>query len=841
MDKVNMTKGLTNTEVEEQKKLGNVNVTTIKVGNSNKDIIIKNSMTIFNLLNLILAVVLFVIGSYKNMLFIFSIISNTSIGIYQEIKAKRIIEKLSFLKQEKVEVIREGEKASIHKEELVLNDIICLKKGDQIPVDAISLENGMDVDESMITGESDFIEKQTGDFIYSGSLVMQGTAKAQVQAVGNHTFISKLAKEASVLKKAKSKIQQQIDKILKIIVIGIIPISILVLLNQFVFSSLDLSVIPQRKTAIIGTAATITSLIPEGLVLLTSVALALGVIKLSRMNVLTQELSAIETLARVDVLCLDKTGTITEGQMNVEQVLYYAEEKPEVDKIMSFIISLDEEQNASMEALKKYFDTSQKSNFELETYHPFSSETKYQSIELKGGSTYNLGAFDLVAKELTTKQNADIEKALDEGYRILALSQSKPSEKDSLVCLILLKDKPKKEAKRILEYFEKQGTKIKIILGDHPKTVSLIAKEVGLEADYVGLSELPDDEKEFKKIVEEKTIFGRITPERKRDIIASLKSNGHTVGMIGDGINDILALKKSDCPIALGSGNEATKSVAQFILLKNDFSVLPDILKEGRKVINNITRVASMNLLRVIYTFTLTVLLLITHHLFPLESINLMMMGIFTVGIPSALLVLEKDEKRNEEDILQKIRNNALPTGIIIGVAIFAMLALAYKFPIYTSFTNGHVVTHYKEFISDVTLIIGSVQLFSLYLLCRPLSRFRAIVITGMTALFYGTYFIEPVTKFLGIAPFTSFRFLIPTSICILLILIIRAFFSKEVKMRSKKLILLISCLLLVSGFSFTKLRQYSVRAMTDSPQYKKILVNNWEKSQLNKENTNEK
>lgn len=355
MDKVNMTKGLTNTEVEEQKKLGNVNVTTIKVGNSNKDIIIKNSMTIFNLLNLILAVVLFVIGSYKNMLFIFSIISNTSIGIYQEIKAKRIIEKLSFLKQEKVEVIREGEKASIHKEELVLNDIICLKKGDQIPVDAISLENGMDVDESMITGESDFIEKQTGDFIYSGSLVMQGTAKAQVQAVGNHTFISKLVKEASVLKKAKSKIQQQIDKILKIIVIGIIPICI------FIFR---------------------------------------------------------------------------------------------------------------------------------------------------------------------------------------------------FVC-----DSTKKDSNH----------------------------------------------------------------------------------------------------------------------------------------------------------------------------------------------------------------------GIIIGVAIFAMLALAYKFPIYTSFTNGHVVTHYKEFISDVTLIIGSVQLFSLYLLCRPLSRFRAIVITGMTALFYGTYFIEPVTKFLGIAPFTSFRFLIPTSICILLILIIRA------------------------------------------------------------------
>ena len=776
-----MTEGLSNAEVEEQKRLGNLNIMTVKVGNSNKDIIIKNSMTLFNLLNLVLAVVLFIIGSYKNMLFIFSIISNTSIGIYQEIKAKRIIEKLSFLKQDKVEVIRAGEQVSIEKEELVLKDIICLKKGVQVPVDAICLEEGLDVDESMITGESDFIEKHVGDFIYSGSLVMQGASKAQVQAVGNHTFISKLTKEASVLKKSKSKIQQQIDKILKIIAIGIIPISILVLLNQFVFSSLNLSVIPQRKMAIVGTSTTITSLIPEGLVLLTSVALALGVIKLSQMDVLTQELSAIETLARVDVLCLDKTGTITEGQMNVENVLYY-NDKAETNDIISYIISLDKEQNSSMEALTKYFTSGQ--------------------------------------------QNTS--------HNVLG-------EKSQLLCLIFLKDRPKKEAKKILEYFEKQGTQIKIISGDHPKTVSLIAKEVGLEADYIGLSELPESEKELQEVVEEKTIFGRITPERKRDIIAALQANGHTVGMIGDGINDILALKKSDCPIALGSGNEATKSVAQFILLKNDFSVLPNILKEGRKVINNITRVASMNLLRVIYIFTLTVLLLITRHLFPLESINLMMMGIFTVGIPSALLVLEKDEKRNEDDILQKIRDNALPTGIIIGIAIFVMFSLAYKFPIYTTFTDGHFVTHYKEFISDVTLVIGSVQLFSLYLLCRPLSRFRAIVIVGMTALFYGTYFISPVTKFLGIAPFKSFRFVIPTIICILMILMVRALFSKNIKRKTKKIAILLVGLALISGFSFTKLRQYNAKAAIERPQYKKILVDNWERSQVNKENVNER
>ncbi|MFZ2576457.1 MAG: HAD-IC family P-type ATPase [Lactococcus hircilactis] len=836
MNQTNIKTGLTEKEVETQKKLGHVNITTTKAGNSTRDIIIKNTMTLFNLLNVILALVLLVIGSYKNMLFIFSIISNTGIGIYQEIKAKRTIEKLSLLKESHVEVIRDGKNIEIAKEALVLNDLFYLKKGGQVPVDAVAVENRLYVDESMITGESDFIEKSIGDFIYSGSLVMQGSAKAQVQAVGDQTFMSQLMKEATTLKKSRSKIQQQIDKILKIIVIGIVPITIIVILNQFFFSHLNLAVSGQREVAIIGVAATITSLIPEGLVLLTSVALAVGVVKLSKMNVLTQELSAIETLARVDVLCLDKTGTITEGKMNVENVLYYSEDHQKIAEVISYLITQDEEQNSSMVALKQYFGNSHRT-FELLDYTPFTSETKKQTMRLKNEGTFTLGAFDLVANTCSPQQEKEIQNALNQGYRILALAHKPEQEhaQNRIVSLILLKDQPKKEAKRILKYFADQGTEIKIISGDHPKTVSNIAGDVGLVGDYIGQSDFPDDVVTFQKMVEEKTIFGRVTPERKRDIIASLQKNGHTVGMIGDGINDILALKKSDCPIALGSGNEATKSVAQFVLLKNDFSVLPDILKEGRKVINNITRVASMNLLRVIYTFVLTVLLVLTQHLFPLESINLMLMGIFTVGVPSALLVLEKDEKRNEEDILKKIMKNAVPTGIVIGICIFAMLILAYKFPIYTVFNEGQFVAHYKDYVSDVTLVIGSVQLFTLYLLCRPLTRFRAMVITGMTALFYGTYFIPPVTSFLGIEPLKSFRFIIPTVLCILAILLVRLLMDQKQKNQKVKLILVVASLALFLSFSYVKVKQYHTKVMTENVQYKQILIETWDQAQLNK------
>lgn len=841
MNKIFEEKGLSQAEVEKQKARGKINKTTVEASRSIREIIIKNTMTLFNFLNLALAVVVVAIGSYKNTLFILSVFINTGIGIYQEIKAKRIIEKLSILKQNKAEVIRDGQRMTIPKEELVVDDLLCLSKGNQVPVDTVSLETGLYVDESMITGESDIVEKQVGDLIYSGCLVMQGSIKTKVQAVGNDTFISKLTSEAKTFKKAKSKIQQYIDKILKIIVIGILPVTFLVLLNQFFLTHLQLSVISQRETAILGSAAAISSLIPEGLVLLTSVALAAGVIKLSTMHVLAQDLSAIETLARVDVLCLDKTGTITEGKMTVEKVIAYAENEAEIEQIVAFIIAQDTEQNASTAALKTKF-TNQALDFELVKYVPFSSEIKQQAVEIKGKGVYALGAFDLITNKLDEKVKNDVESAMRQGYRVLGLAHSFSSiqngklPKDSqMLGLILLKDRPKKEAKQILEYFEKQGTEIKIISGDHPDTVLSIAEDVGLTGAALSLAELPHEPEQLQKAVEQTTVFGRITPERKRDLVAALQANGRTVAMVGDGINDILALKKSDCAIALGSGNEATKSVAQFVLLENDFSVLPTVVQEGRKVINNINRVAGMNLLRVIYTFALILLLVVSRKLFPLESINLTLMGIFTVGIPSTLLILEKDERRVEDDFFKRIMVNAVPAGILIGITIFVMLILPYRFPIYSILNGEHLSADYGAYLSDVTLIIGSVQLFALYLLCRPLSRYRAMVIVGMTAVFYATYFIPPVTSFLGIAPLRSARFILPTLICIVLLLIIRMLILGGKRVNKSRLTLLSVVLVLLGVFASMKLNQLQHKTFKDRKVYTRNLSENWYKVQQSK------
>lgn len=829
--------GLTTKEVEEQKKIGNTNVVTIKSGISIKEIVRKNCITLFNFINVLLAILLIIIGSYKNMLFIFSIIINTGSGIYQEIKAKKVLEKLSILNSEKSIVIREGKKSRIIKEDIVLNDILYLTKGEQIPVDSICIEGNLEVDESMLTGESDLVVKGEGDYLYSGSIVMQGQAKVRVCAVGNNTFINKLTGEAKVIKRAKSQIQQQIDKILKIISFGIIPIILIIILSQFFFSSFDFSEIEHRKKAVVGITTIITSLIPEGLVLLTSMALAVGVIKLSKKSVLTQEFSAIETLARVDVLCLDKTGTITEGDMKVKKILYYSEKKVEIDQVLSYIVKLDTEHNFSIKALKRYFNE-YKGDYVLQEYIPFCSETKKQSVKIEHMGTYTLGAFDLVVEQINKKQEEDLRDALSKGFRVLALSHYEYNTplKSKLMCFILLKDTPKKEAKQIIEYFKKQGTEIKIISGDHPQTVSLIANEVGMEGKHISLSEFPTDKQSFKQMVEKYTFFGRVTPEVKRDIVETLQSNGHTVGMIGDGINDVLALKKSDCPIALGKGNEATKSVSQFVLLNNDFSVLPEILLEGRKVINNITRLASMNLLRVIYIFVLSLLIVGTKQVFPLESINLMLMGIFTIGIPSAVLILEKNIERNKENIFFNILKLALPVGIVLGGTIFGLFMLSYKFPIYTSIFEGKIVSDYKLFLSEVTLIIGTIQLFSLYLLSKPFTKFRTSVFIGVSILFYGTYFIPVITTFLGIAPIKNFRFLVPTIMCVLLITIIRVVSRKEIKYKKFKIISLLSILIIIFSLSSQLILQKTSSLESEYPKdFRKVLMEKWKEAQLNR------
>lgn len=505
--------GLTQAQVEAHLLKGEVNIATTSASRTTKEIILHNTLTLFNFLNLLLFCMVLFIGSLKNLLFILSVVFNTGIGIYQEIKAKKTIESLSILKQAKVLVLRDGIETQVNKEDIVLDDILFLTKGMQVPVDVRSLEEGLVVDESLITGESEFIKKHIGDEIYSGSLVMQGNTKVQVISVGNNTYVSKLTVEAKAFAMTKSQIQKNIDRILKWITIIILPATIAVFLDQYNFLE-----IIGTNAVILKAVAAMIGIMPEGLVLLTSVALAAGVLKLSTLGTLTQELPAIETLARVDTICLDKTGTITEGKMSVENVLYYGDNQSEIDDIIAFIVSRDAEQNMSTIALQSKFQTPQKT-YDVVDYLPFSSELKLQAMEIAGQGTYLLGAFDMIVSELPAAVKADIEQYLKSGNRIIGLAHSqghlidKGVPKDaSLLALILIKDVVKEDARDIIAYFKSQDVDVKIISGDYPDTVAAIAKDVGVTGKAIISADIPEDMATLQRVVKETSIFGRVTP-----------------------------------------------------------------------------------------------------------------------------------------------------------------------------------------------------------------------------------------------------------------------------------------------------------------------------------------
>lgn len=762
---IDMNHGLTLSQVKERLEQGKVNVTTASASKSTKEIILYNSMTLFNFLNVLLFALVLFTGSFKNMMFILSIIFNTGIGIYQEVKAKKTIESLSILNQASVSVIRDGIMCQVDKEALVLDDILVLKKGMQVPVDVTCLEDGLMVDESLITGESDLIEKHIGDSIYSGSLVMQGNAKVQTTSVGDQTYVSQLTVEAKTFGVNKSQIQKHIDRILKWITIIIIPATVLVFLDQSKF--LD---IVGTNAVILKAVAAVIGMMPEGLVLLTSVALAAGVLKLSTMGTLAQELPAIETLARVDTICLDKTGTITEGKMSVESVLYYADNQAEIDDLIAFIVSRDEEQNMSTLALQTRFSRP-KRDYDITYQLPFSSDLKLQAMEISGKGTYLLGAFDMIVPELSETVQADIASALSSGHRIIGLAHSNEHltakavpEDGTLLALILIKDVVKEDAREIIAYFKAQDVDVKIISGDYPDTIAAISKDVGVTGKAIISADIPEDMAALQEVVKETSIFGRVTPPQKRNIIQAMQLNGHTTCMVGDGINDILALKQSDCAIAFGSGSEATKAVAQFVLLDNDFSTLPNVVKEGRKVINNINTVASLNVVRVVYSMVLVFALFFFKLLFPLDPINLTLVGILTIGIPTFLLVFEKNEAKAKDNFFRNIFLNAVPCGVVLALTIFILSSLAKGEVVIDVGGRIERYQHYAQVeILDmwlktlITQIIGGIQLFLMILLCRPLTKFRLGVILFSLATFVGSYFIEPLMSLFGLLPVVLF------------------------------------------------------------------------------------
>lgn len=668
--------GLSNEQVNQRIENNLVNHDTTVPTKSIKRILYENFFTLFNLLNLVLAIAIFLVGSYKNMLFLFIVIINTAISTIQEIHSKHVVDKLSLMATSKVNVIRNSKKQNISIYELVLDDIVEFHTGNQIPTDSIIQDGEVLVNESFITGEPDSITKKKGDTILSGSYIISGKCIAKVEHIGTDNYTSKISSGAKYIKKVKSEIMTSLNKIIKVLTFVIIPIGICMFYSQYNIQGNNI------QDVVVQSAASIIGMIPEGLVLLTSTVLAISVIRLSKSKVLVQDLYCIETLARVDTLCLDKTGTLTEGSMEVKDFISINVNKEEMKNILSNISKFSEDENATIMAIKEYF-SNVSNEFEPINKIPFSSDKKWSGIYFKNKGSYIIGAPEFVLKDDFDKYKTDIDKySMD--YRVLVLAHSNNdfNKKDlpdniNLLGYILLLDKIRPDASKTLSYFKKQGVDIKIISGDNPITVSKIAKNVGIENydKYIDMSTVSEDT-DLNDIAINYTIFGRVSPTQKQSLIKSLKSNNRTVAMTGDGVNDVLALKESDCSVAMASGSDATKNISQLVLLNSDFASMPKIVAEGRRTINNIQRSASLFLVKTIYSTIFALMFLFMAEQYPFEPIQLSLISVTTIGIPSFMLSLEPNKERIKGKFLQNVISKSFPTAITNVITIFALTLL---------------------------------------------------------------------------------------------------------------------------------------------------------------------
>lgn len=705
--------GLTSKEVEERVKKGLANYDTSVPTKSIKQIVLGNIFTLFNIINFWLGLAVFFAKSYKNLFFLGVVFSNTAISIIQEIKSKKAVDRLSVLASAKVKCIRDGNVQTIGINEIVLDDLLQFEVGNQIVTDSIILEGEVEVNESFITGESDTITKKKGETLLSGSFVVSGKCTAKVIHIGEENFTSKISSGAKCVKKVNSEIMKSLNRIIQVVSIAIVPIGTLLFFNQYNLDGNNL------QSAIVNTVAAIIGMIPEGLILLTSSVLAVSVVRLAKQKVLVQELYCIETLARVDTLCLDKTGTITEGTMEVKDIKPFSGDKNKIEKILAELASASEDSNSTIDAIRDKYKGKQEWNAINKI--AFSSQKKWSGIYFENEGSFVIGAPEFILKEEYFKLKEEIEKYTID-YRVILLAHSKNDFKEKelpdnleVIGLVLISDKIRKEAKKTLKYFKEQGVAVKVISGDNPVTVSKIAREVGVENcnKWIDMSKIKDD-KEIKKLVEEYTIFGRVSPIQKKEIVKCLKEEGHTVAMTGDGVNDVLSLKEADCSIAMASGSDACKNCSELVLLDSNFASMPKIVAEGRRTINNIERSATLFLVKTIYASILAIIFLIAKMPYPFMPIQLSLISIVTIGIPSFVLALEPNKERIKGRFLRNVISRAIPTALTVVLNIIVIAIFSYKM-------NMEVQT-YSSLCVILTAFTGILLLSSL---CRPLDIFR--------------------------------------------------------------------------------------------------------------------
>lgn len=735
MEKVDINLGLSENQVNYRINNNLVNKVKTKKTKSIKRIIIENTFTLFNLLNIGLAVIVLLVGSYKNVLFLGIVLCNTLISTIQEIRSKLIIDKLSKITSFKTKVIRNGKVSVIDNDDIVIDDIILLKSGNQIAVDCIIKEGRVSVNESFITGESDLISYKENDILKSGSFITSGNCKASVIHVGKDNYMQLISSDIKLKKQMNSVLMNSLNKIIKIISIIIIPVGLILFFNQYGINH-DLN------NSIIRTVAALIGMIPEGLILLTSSVLAVSILRLSKQNVLVQELYCIEMLARVDTICLDKTGTITDGKMEVIKVINL-DKNYDVDNIMGNIVNSLEADNATFDALQKYFKKCD--NYKVIEKIPFSSEYKYSGVKFSD-ATYIIGAPEFIYNK-TIKEVVE-----NQDNRVLLLCEKK--ETNIPIAVIVIKDTIRKNAKEMFDYLKSQDVNIKIISGDNLKTIENVLKQAGMSnLKCVDVSNLNDEQ--FKDAVFRYDIFSRVTPVQKKKIVEILQSDNHFVAMTGDGVNDCLALRQADCSITIKSATDAARNVSQIVLLDDDFSAIASIVNEGRRTINNISRSASLFLTKTTYALLLALVFIFIDLNYPFEPIQLTLTSCFTIGIPSFILALEPNRERIKGNFLINVFCNSLPAAltIVINIIILSILGFIFKM------SSGQVSTL-------CVIMTGFTGFLLLFRICLPLNRLRLSLIILLILGFIGS-----VIGFRKFYSLTIFNFRMFLFICILVLI----------------------------------------------------------------------
>lgn len=713
-------KGLSSLQVNKRINDGLVNIDTEVGTKSVSEIVRENVLTLFNIINIILALAVICVGSFKNLIFIGIITINTLISIIQELRSKKTLDKLRVVAASKVHVIRDGEERDISINDVVLDDIIKLEIGNQVVVDSVIKAGEVEVDESFITGEADTVFKKKSDMLLSGSFIVSGKAICQVEHIGYDNYTAKISSDTKYIKAVSSEIMRSLNKIISTISFLIVPVGILLFSRQMYIDGNTVS------QAIVSTVAALIGMIPEGLVLLTSTVLAVSVIRLSQKKVLVQDLYCIETLARVDTLCLDKTGTITEGKMEVmAEVLFDDCNVSEIVGNISY--SLDENNPTALALLDRYGKTN---SFEVVEKLPFSSAKKYSGIVCKD-KTYVVGAAEFILNK-NDKIFKKISEYTDE-YRVILLAEADDKHLKNVkpLGILLLQDKIRKEAPDTLQYFREQNVNLKIISGDNPHTVYGIAQRAGFKNDakMIDATILKTDE-DILNAVDQYDIFGRVTPEQKKRIVLALQHLGHTVAMTGDGVNDVLALKKADCSVAMASGSDASKNVSQLVLLDSNFASMPYVVAEGRRTINNIEKSSSLFLVKTIYATLLAIIFIFIDMPYPFIPIQLSLASTVTVGIPSFVLALQNNYDLVQKHFLKRVLKRAAPPAFTIVLNILVVFLASKLFDF-----------NYTQTSTLSAFVTGYVAFMLLFKTCRPFNELRVALFSSMVVLYMTGFF----------------------------------------------------------------------------------------------------